>query len=164
MSVPTLGTSAVTVSVNVEVAPLQYVVPLQTVTAAVVPTAEEDNAGGTAMLTVTLPGSGNYEYLSTKASQAAAGMKGFVIVRLSDANPGSDDFANATGAPGTNPKSSTGSSSAGNTTAWGPDGEAPDPTCPPGMFIAFTGAPGVGLTDQDDDNEGGFPSDHDGCV
>ena len=120
--------------------------------------------GGTATLTVNLPGSGNYEYLSGKASQAAAGMKGFVIVRLSDANSGSDDSPNPTGAQGSTSTPISGSGAAGSTIVWGPDGEAPDPTCPPGMFIAFTGAPGVNISDQDDDNEGGFPSDHDGCV
>ncbi len=45
--------------------------------------------GATTTLTVTFPGSGNYEYLSGTAWQAAAGMKGFVIVRLGDTSPGS---------------------------------------------------------------------------
>ena len=123
--------------------------------------------GGTATLNVTLPGSGNYEYLSTKASQAAAGMKGFVIVRLRDTDtdtasgPGSGSGGTSGGVAGTG---TTGSGSTSSIVAWGPDGEAPDPACPPGVFIAFTGAPGANVTDQDDDNEGGFATDHDGCV
>ena len=54
---------------------------------------------------------------------------------------------------------STGSSS-GPKTGGVVNGQATDPACPAGTLVPV----GPGTGDQDDDNEGGFPSDLDGCV
>ncbi len=121
--------------------------------------------GKTATLTVTLKTSGTYEYLSGIRAQAAAGMKGLVTLRLAPTAPSStsssssssSSSASAAGATTTTPSSSgtTGRSSGGVV-----NGQATDPACPPGTLVPV----GPGAGDQDDDNEGGFPTDGDGCL
>ncbi len=40
------------------------------------------------------------------------------------------------------------------------NGQASDPACAPGTLVPV----GPNTGDEDDDNEGGFPSDGDGCL
>jgi len=112
--------------------------------------------GATATLTVKLPVSGSYEYLSGLASEAKAGMKGLVVVQV--------PVTLGSGAGGAGGGSSTGSgggSGGGGGNGGGVvNGQATDPACPAGTLVPV----GPGAGDQDDDNEGGFPSDLDGCV
>ena len=51
-------------------------------------------------------------------------------------------------------------SSGGGTSGGVVKGEATDPSCAPGTLVPV----GPGTDDQDDDNEGGFPTDGDGCL
>jgi hypothetical protein len=115
--------------------------------------------GETALLTVKLGGSGTYEYLSGTASQAASGMKGLVTVALGASTSGSGSSAPA---GGSQPTSTTPSSigGAGGGTGGVVNGQATDPACAPGTLVPV----GPGAGDQDDDNEGGFPTDNDGCL
>lgn len=119
--------------------------------------------GKSQKLTVKLTTSGTYEYLSGKASEAAAGAKGLLTVALLPASSGSNSSpttstpATTTTTPATTTtttKTTTGS------TGGVVNGQATDPACPAGTLVPV----GPGAGDQDDDNEGGFPSDNDGCV
>jgi len=118
--------------------------------------------GASQMLTVKLTESGTYEYLSGTASQARAGMKGLLTVSLAAPTSGSGGGTTTTpassgvGTTTTTPKSSTGSGSSGGVV----NGQATDPACAAGTAIPV----GPGAGDQDDDNEGGFPTDGDGCL
>jgi hypothetical protein len=109
--------------------------------------------GAKAMLTVTLPASGTYEYLSGTSSQAASGMKGLFTVALASTASGG-------AAPVSTTTSTTGKSSGGGASGGVVNGQATDPSCAPGTLVPV----GPGTGDQDDDNEGGFPSDGDGCL
>jgi uncharacterized cupredoxin-like copper-binding protein len=118
--------------------------------------------GASATLTVKLAESGTYEYLSGVASDAKAGMKGLLTVSLAQQTSAGGGGASTTtpasgggGATTTTPKSSSGGGGSGVV-----NGQATDPACAAGTAIAV----GPGAGDQDDDNEGGFPSDGDGCL
>jgi uncharacterized cupredoxin-like copper-binding protein len=118
--------------------------------------------GASATLTVKLARSGTYEYLSGVASEAKAGMKGLLTVSLAEPTSGSTGGATTTtpvstgvGTTTTTPKSSSGGGAGGVV-----NGQATDPSCAAGTAIPV----GPGAGDQDDDNEGGFPSDGDGCL
>ena len=119
--------------------------------------------GASATLTVKLAESGTYEYLSGVASDAKAGMKGLLTVSLAQQTSGGSGGATTTtpaSAGGgttttTTPKSPSGGGAGGVV-----NGQATDPACAAGTTIAV----GPGAGDQDDDNEGGFPSDGDGCL
>jgi len=112
--------------------------------------------GGTATLIVKLAKSGTYEYLSGSAAQAAKGMKGTLAVQLpKSSSTGSSTPTPTGGGTSTTPQSS-GTGGGGGVV----NGAATDPACPTGVTIAV----GPGAGDQDDDNEGGFPTDGDGCV
>ena len=108
--------------------------------------------GAKATLTVDLPASGTYEYLSGTSSQAASGMKCLLTVSLASTASG--------GATPVSTTSSTGKPSGGGTGGGVVNGQATDPSCAPGTLVPV----GPGTGDQDDDNEGGFPSDGDGCL
>jgi uncharacterized cupredoxin-like copper-binding protein len=110
--------------------------------------------GAAATLTVKLFASGTYEYLSGSAAQAKSGMKGLLTVSLPAATSSSGSGTD-TGSMTTTPKSSGGGGSGGVV-----NGAATDPACPPGTTVPV----GPNTGDQDDDNEGGFPTDGDGCV
>ena len=117
--------------------------------------------GASAMLSVKLAESGTYEYLSGTTSQAKAGMKGLLTVSLAESAAAGGGAATTTPASGgatttTTPKSS----SAGGAGAGVVNGQATDPACAAGTAIPV----GPGAGDQDDDNEGGFPTDGDGCL
>jgi hypothetical protein len=109
--------------------------------------------GATATLTTKLSSSGTYEYLSGSASQAASGMKGLVTVTLSGGST-----SGGSGTTTTTPSSS--GSGAKGSTGGVVNGQATDPSCAPGTLVPV----GPGAGDQDDDNEGGFPTDGDGCL
>jgi uncharacterized cupredoxin-like copper-binding protein len=119
--------------------------------------------GASATLSVKLAESGTYEYLSGVASDAKAGMKGLLTVSLGQSTSGSSGGAATTtpastgggAATTTTPKSSSGGGGGGVV-----NGQATDPSCAAGTAIPV----GPGAGDQDDDNEGGFPSDGDGCL
>jgi len=118
--------------------------------------------GASATLTVKLAGSGTYEYLSGVASEAKAGMKGLLTVSLAQQTSSGSGGATTTtpasaggGTTTTTPKSSSGGGGGGVV-----NGQATDPACAAGTTIAV----GPGAGDQDDDNEGGSPSDGDGCL
>ncbi len=128
--------------------------------------------GATATLTVKLSANGKYEYLSGIASQAASGMKGIVTVALSAGSSSAPVRALArVRAPARrrDPESSSGS---GTTTTTAPpssggggaggvvNGQATDPACAAGTLIPV----GPNAGDEDTDNEGGFPTDGDGCL
>jgi plastocyanin len=110
--------------------------------------------GKTASLTVSLPASGKYEYLSGSAAQAAKGMKGLVTVTLSPAS------STTSGSPATTTTAKSSGSSGGGSSGGVVNGQATDPACGPGGLVPV----GAGAGDQDDDNEGGFPTDGDGCL
>jgi uncharacterized cupredoxin-like copper-binding protein len=115
--------------------------------------------GATATLTVKLGSSGTYEYLSGTPSQAASGMKGLVTVSL----PATTGSSGSTTTPvSTPPTTTTTPSSSGSKGGSGGvvNGQATDPACPAGTLVPV----GPGQGDQDDDNEGGFPTDGDGCL
>jgi uncharacterized cupredoxin-like copper-binding protein len=120
--------------------------------------------GASATLTVKLAQSGTYEYLSGVASEARAGMKGLLTVSLAEPTSGASGGTTTTtttpastgvGTTTTTPKSSSGGGTGGVV-----NGQATDPACAAGTAIPV----GPGAGDQDDDNEGGFPSDGDGCL
>jgi plastocyanin len=110
--------------------------------------------GKTASLTVKLPVSGKYEYLSGSASQAASGMKGLVTVTLAPSS------STSSGSPATTTTAKSGGSSGGGPSGGVVNGQATDPQCPEGTLVPV----GPGAGDQDDDNEGGFATDGDGCL
>lgn len=115
--------------------------------------------GATAMLSVKLTASGKYEYLSGSATQAASGMKGIVTVLLPAATAPTTGAGGGTTAPPvttTTTKSGSGTGSSGGVV----NGAATDASCPAGTTVPV----GAGAGDQDDDNEGGFPTDGDGCL
>ena len=115
--------------------------------------------GSTALLTVKLASSGTYEYLSGTPAQAASGMKGLITVSLPPTSSGGS--AGSTPAPVTTTTTTTTPSSGPKGSSGGVvNGQATDPACPTGTLIPV----GPGQGDQDDDNEGGFPSDGDGCL
>jgi uncharacterized cupredoxin-like copper-binding protein len=117
--------------------------------------------GATAEVTVKLSASGTYEYLSGAPSQAASGMKGLLTVTLASTTPsgsaGSGTTATTTPATTTTTPSSSGGAGGNGGVV---NGQATDPACAPGTLIAV----GPSAGDEDDDNEGGFPSDGDGCL
>ena len=116
--------------------------------------------GASAMLTVKLAESGTYEYLSGTASQAKAGMKGLLTVSLAESTSAGGGATTTPASGGatttTTPKSSSGGGTGGGVV----NGQATDPACAAGTAIPV----GPGAGDQDDDNEGGFPTDGDGCL
>jgi hypothetical protein len=114
--------------------------------------------GATATVKVTLAASGTYEYLSGSASQAASGMKGLVIATL----PGASSSSSSSASGGSTPTQTTTPSSSGGSTGGGGvvNGAATDPACAAGTTVPV----GPNTGDEDDDNEGGFPSDGDGCL
>jgi hypothetical protein len=119
--------------------------------------------GKTASLTVKLATSGSYEYLSGSATQAASGMKGLLTVSLPAATGSTSSGSGSTAGTGTatTPSTTTSHGSTGGTGGTGvTGGAATDPSCPAGTSIPV----GPNTGDQDDDNEGGFPSDMDGCL
>jgi uncharacterized cupredoxin-like copper-binding protein len=112
--------------------------------------------GATAQVTVKLGASGTYEYLSGTPSEAASGMKGLVTVALAaTTSPGA--AAGTTPAASTTTPSSSGSGGGGGGVV---NGQATDPACAAGTLVPV----GPNAGDQDDDNEGGFPTDNDGCL
>jgi uncharacterized cupredoxin-like copper-binding protein len=115
--------------------------------------------GATATLTVKLATSGKYEYLSGTPSQAKSGMKGLLTVSLPAATSSSGGTGQTTPAPApvTTTTTSSGSKPSGGGVV---NGQATDPACPAGTLVPV----GPGTGDQDDDNEGGFPTDGDGCL
>jgi uncharacterized cupredoxin-like copper-binding protein len=118
--------------------------------------------GKSQKLTVKLAKSGTYEYLSGKASEAASGMKGLLTVALAPASSASNSSPTTSTPTTTAPATTTTTkTSPGTTTSGGVvNGQATDPSCPAGTLVPV----GPGAGDQDDDNEGGFPSDGDGCL
>jgi hypothetical protein len=112
--------------------------------------------GATAMLSVKLVASGKYEYLSGSATQAASGMKGIVTVLLATTAPTGAGGGTATPVTTTTAKGGSGTGSSGGVV----NGAATDASCPAGTTVPV----GAGAGDQDDDNEGGFPTDGDGCL
>lgn len=109
--------------------------------------------GATGALTVKLSASGTYEYLSATPSQAKSGMKGLVTVTVATT---AGSGPKPVGATTTTPSSSGSGSGSGGVV----NGQATDQACSPGTAIPV----GPGAGDQDDDNEGGFPTDGDGCL
>jgi uncharacterized cupredoxin-like copper-binding protein len=123
--------------------------------------------GATATLTVKLSASGKYEYLSGIASQAASGMKGLVTVALgstgssSSSSSGSGSGSGSTAGSGGATTTTTASSGGGGGGSGGVvNGQATDPACAAGTLIPV----GPNTGDEDTDNEGGFPTDGDGCL
>jgi uncharacterized cupredoxin-like copper-binding protein len=123
--------------------------------------------GATATLTVKLPADGKYEYLSGITSQAASGMKGLLTVALVGASGASSGSGSSSGSSGsgsggagatTTPAAGSGGGGGGNGGVV--NGQATDPACAAGTLIPV----GPGAGDEDDDNEGGFPTDGDGCL
>ncbi len=125
--------------------------------------------GASATLTVKLAASGKYEFLSGSATQAASGMKGLFTVALSatpaaGSSSSSSSSSGSTTTPGgagavtttTTPASSGAKTGAGGVV----NGQASDPACAPGTLVPV----GPNTGDEDDDNEGGFPTDGDGCL
>jgi plastocyanin len=111
----------------------------------------------TATVKVTLTASGTYEYLSGSASQAASGMKGLVIATLTG---GASSSSGSTNGSSSTQATTTSSSSSGGSTGGVVNGAATDPACAVGTTVPV----GPNTGDEDDDNEGGFPSDGDGCL
>jgi uncharacterized cupredoxin-like copper-binding protein len=118
--------------------------------------------GATATLTVKLSKNGEYEYLSGTPSQAASGMKGLVTVSLAATTGGTTTPVATTTTTTTTPATTTTTPSSGGSKGGGSvvNGQAVDPACPAGTLVPV----GPGQGDQDDDNEGGFPTDGDGCL
>ena len=117
--------------------------------------------GQSTSLTVKLPRNGRYEYLSGVSSQAAAGMKGLVTVSLSTSSSSASAGGSAGGSAATTTTTASSSGTKGGIPAGSVvNGQATDPACSPGTLVPV----GPGAGDQDDDNEGGFPTDGDGCL
>jgi uncharacterized cupredoxin-like copper-binding protein len=117
--------------------------------------------GKSQKLTVKLAASGSYEYLSGKASEAASGMKGLLTVALAPASSASNSSTTPATTTTTPATTTTTKTSTGTTTSGGVvNGQATDPACPAGTLVPV----GPGTGDQDDDNEGGFATDGDGCL
>ena len=116
--------------------------------------------GTSATLSVKLAESGTYEYLSGVASEAKAGMKGLLTVSLAESTSGASGGAASTTPASTGGGTTTSKSSSGGGAGGVVNGQATDPACAAGTAIPV----GPGAGDQDDDNEGGFPSDGDGCL
>lgn len=118
--------------------------------------------GATATLTVKLSANGKYEYLSGIASQAASGMKGLVTVALSassaSSSSGSSTGSGSSGSSGTT--TTTTPAGGGGGSGGVVNGQATDPSCAAGTLIPV----GPNAGDEDADNEGGFPTDGDGCL
>ena len=112
--------------------------------------------GATATVKVTLTASGTYEYLSGTPSQAASGMKGLVVATLPGVSSSSSSSSSTSGSGSTQ---ATTTSSSGGSTGGVVNGAATDPACAGGTVPV-----GPNTGDEDDDNEGGFPSDGDGCL
>ncbi len=117
--------------------------------------------GATATLTVKLSANGKYEYLSGNASQAASGMKGLVTVALSADSSSSSGSGQSGGSATTTAATTTTPSGGGGGGSGGVvNGQATDPSCAAGTLIPV----GPNAGDEDTDNEGGFPTDGDGCL
>jgi len=119
--------------------------------------------GESATLTLTLSKSGMYEYLCAVTGHAAAGMKGLVGIGVK-VTPPATPVSTTTSATKTTTTTTAATTTAATTTTTpvgGGGGGNANAECPAGTTIAAAAAANGGDADLDD---GGAPSDGDGCV
>jgi uncharacterized cupredoxin-like copper-binding protein len=116
--------------------------------------------GNTATLTVKLTKSGKYEYLCAVPGHAAAGMKGLIGigVKVSPSASAASEPTTTSSAPVTTTRPTPTTTTPTPTTTTTPGGGGVVSECPPGQTIAVNGGK------DDDADDGGAPTDNDGCI